>query len=378
MRTPDYYYVIVGGGLAGLQLAARINEDIFFKGKKIAIIDPSEKTGNDKTWCFWEKSGGKWDSIIYNSWKKAAFISSNIYHEIDLGEYSYKMLRSRDFYQHIKEKLEKTPEITFINDKIDRIDQVTRSAIGEKSKYTATHFFDSRLPKNFQTDTKSTLIWQHFKGLLIETEEKIFNPKVFTMMDYRLPYENSTSFTYVLPVSETKALIEYTFFTPFLTEEKVYDEMLNKYIKEVLKISKWTVVESEIGMIPMTDYSFSEGSSPHVTKIGTGGGWVKASSGYSFKNTEKKVDRIIENIKSGYPPNHNLFNNKFRKYDAIFLDVLARRNDLGEKLFTKLYTRNDIDAIFRFLDEETTFSEDLKVMLSIYHPEFLKSFFRKI
>ena len=52
MLVPDYYYVIVGGGLAGLQLASRISNDIFFKGKKIAIIEPSAKVENDKTWCF--------------------------------------------------------------------------------------------------------------------------------------------------------------------------------------------------------------------------------------------------------------------------------------------------------------------------------------
>ncbi len=378
MIVPDYYYVIVGGGLAGLQLAARINDDIFFKGKKIAIIDPSEKTGNDKTWCFWEKSPGKWDSIIYTSWQKAAFISSEVNDEIDLGEYSYKMLRSQDFYRYIKKKLDNSPDITFIHDRIEKIDQVTRTAIGEKSTYTATHFFDSRPEKGFKTDEKSTLIWQHFKGVLIETEKNTFNPSVFTMMDYRLRYKNSTSFTYVLPISEKKALVEYTFFTPFLTEEKVYDEMLDKYLQQVLKISKWTVLESEKGMIPMTDHSFSKANSPHLTKIGTGGGWVKASSGYSFKNTEKKVERIIENIKSGRPTHYKLFEKKFKKYDAIFLDVLSRRNDLGEMLFTKFYTRNAIEDIFRFLDEETTFSEDLKVMLSIYHPQFLKSFFRKI
>ncbi len=65
MITPDYYYVIVGGGMAGLQLAYRIHNDLFFKGKKIAIVDPNNKTENDKTWCFWEKNSGEWDSYNY-------------------------------------------------------------------------------------------------------------------------------------------------------------------------------------------------------------------------------------------------------------------------------------------------------------------------
>ena len=48
MLGPVYFYAIVGGGLAGLQLALRLKEDVFFKGKKIAIIDPSFKITRDK------------------------------------------------------------------------------------------------------------------------------------------------------------------------------------------------------------------------------------------------------------------------------------------------------------------------------------------
>ena len=128
----------------------------------------------------------------------------------------------------------------------------------------------------------------------------------------------------------------------------------------------------------MTDYPFHKFNTDYLTRIGTAGGWVKASSGYSFKNTEAKVEQLIDNIKSGVRPSANLMNKKFQRYDAIFLDVLEKRNDLGESLFTKFYTKNSIQDIFRFLDEETSFSEELKIMMSLYHPQFLKSFFKKI
>ncbi|MDX1426948.1 MAG: lycopene cyclase family protein, partial [Salegentibacter mishustinae] len=54
MLGPRYFYVIIGGGLAGLQLARQLSRDVFFKGKKIAIID-SDFSMPVKTWCFWEK-----------------------------------------------------------------------------------------------------------------------------------------------------------------------------------------------------------------------------------------------------------------------------------------------------------------------------------
>ncbi len=41
--------------LAGFQLALAFSQDAFFNDKQIALIDPSTKTKNDKTWSFWEK-----------------------------------------------------------------------------------------------------------------------------------------------------------------------------------------------------------------------------------------------------------------------------------------------------------------------------------
>ncbi|TBW28338.1 lycopene cyclase family protein [Gramella sp. KN1008] len=378
MLVPDYYYIIVGGGLAGLQLASRISNDVFFKGKKIAIIEPQAKIENDKTWCFWQNSPGKWDDLIHKSWKKTGFFSSETEEILNLGDYTYNMIRSADFYESVKKKLDKTEEFVFINDKIEKIDPVTRAAIGQKANYTATHFFDSRPDDHYKAKGKHTVLYQHFKGWIIETQENIFDPDIFTIMDFRLKYEDSTSFTYLLPLTRNKALVEFTFFTPFLTKEEVYDEMLEKYIRQILNLKTWEIRETETGIIPMTDYPFHKENSAYITKIGTGGGWVKASSGYSFKTTEKKVEQLIQNIKSGVSPSQGLFNKDFAQYDSIFLDVLARRNDLGERLFTKFYTKNSMEDIFRFLDEETSFSENLKIMLSLYHPEFIKSFFRKL
>lgn len=378
MWSSNYYYIIVGGGLAGLQLALEFSRDLFFKGKSIALIDPSWDLQNDKTWCFWEKDEGKWDYLVHKEWKKAKFKTFSKNLDLDLSPYKYKMVRSIDFYSEVRKELEATGNFHFIQDEIEKIDPVRMTAFGKKKDYTATHFFDSRVPTEFVADEKYVKIYQHFKGIVIETDNPAFDPSVFTMMDYRLKYTNSTSFTYVLPLSQTRALVEFTFFTPFLTEEKVYDEFLKRYITEELKINTYNILETEKGVIPMTDYPFHSDNIPEITKIGTGGGWVKGSTGYSFKHTEKKVEKIISNIHAGKLPSEDLINQRFRFYDAIFLDVLKERNDLGENIFSNFYNKNSPQEIFKYLDEETTISEELKIMMSLFHPQFIKSFFRKI
>lgn len=377
MMVPTYFYVIVGGGLAGLQLAHRLKQDLFFKGKRIAIIESSPEAYPEKTWCFWEEGPGKWDSLVAHQWEKAAFISSEVNEVLELSPYRYKMIRSTDFRKKVLEELKSSENIDFITDEIREIDPVTRKAYGKKDTYTAAHFFDSRVSSEYLENENFSRIFQHFKGWLIETEKPVFDASVFTMMDFRIKYQDSTSFIYVLPFSETQALVEFTFFTPFLTEEKIYDDHLKKYLSDILKVQDYKILKNEKGIIPMTDFPFASENTVHITKIGTGGGWIKPSSGYSFKNTEEKVNKIIQNIKSGEMPGKALTNEKFRKYDAIFLDVLSKRNDLGEETFTKLYTKNSPQEIFRYLDEETSLNEDLKLMWSLYHPQFIKSFFKK-
>ncbi|WP_282019070.1 lycopene cyclase family protein [Salegentibacter mishustinae] len=376
MLGPRYFYVIIGGGLAGLQLARQLSRDVFFKGKKIAIID-SDFSMPVKTWCFWEKGKGKWDELLTKSWNKGKFISSEENIDLQLSPYTYKMIKAKDYHQKLQDEIEESGDIEFITDEIQKIDPVTMKAKGQKKSYGATHFFDSRVDPSYLESKKHTTIFQHFKGWEVETEKPVFTPDSFTMMDYRIKYPDATAFTYILPFTEKKALVEYTFFSPFLTEDKVYDEMLQQYFEKILKTKDFKIKSTETGVIPMTDFPFDKANTEQITKIGTGGGWVKPSTGYSFKNTEKRIAKIIENIKSGKLPGENLINYKFRKYDAIFLDVLAQNNQKGEEIFTKFYNKNSPQDIFRYLDEETSVSEDLKIMLSLYSFDFVTSFFRK-
>tara|TARA_R100000935_G_C2836781_1_gene168553 strand:+ start:2141 stop:3277 length:1137 start_codon:yes stop_codon:yes gene_type:complete len=371
-------YIIIGGGLAGLQLAYALSKDDFFRDFKIGIIDSSKKETNDKTWCYWEKGVGKWDKIITKSWNQGKFVSTYANLDLHLAPYSYKMLRSIDFYKFVKITLQDKSNFHFILDEILEIDETEFLALGKKGNYLASHFFDSRINSGYLEDPNYTKIFQHFKGLHIKTSTPVFDKSCFTMMDFRIKFPDSTSFTYVLPINECEALIEYTFFTPFLVEEAIYDTYLGMYIKDSLNIQEYETIETETGVIPMTDYNFHKASSENVTKIGTAGSWVKGSTGYSFKHTEKKIEQLIQNIKSGKNPKDDLLNTRSRWYDAIFLDVLNRNNELGEELFTKFYSKNTPQAIFKYLDEETNLAEEIKIMFSLYDPEFVRSFLRKL
>ncbi len=377
-NATHFDYVIIGNGLAGLQLALELSKDPFFENYTIGLIDPSDKTDNDKTWSFWEIGEGKFDAIVEKVWHTAKFVSSEISLTIPLEEYQYKTIRAIDFYTWAKNQLIGNKNFKFVLDTVQAIKETDNmTVIGEHQSYSAKHIFDSRVPREFyEQQSDYTLIHQHFEGWIIETETPRFQPGSFTMMDYRFQYKDSTSFIYVLPFSETKALVEYTFFTPFLVENQIYEDAIKNYLQNELKIDGYKILETEVGNIPMTDFPFWNFHSENVTKIGTGAGWVKGSTGYSFKHTEKNVSKLIENIKAGRRPDQDVFKKKFKFYDKIFLKVLHDENEKGVWIFERFYSKNSIRTMFRFLDEESTFSEDLGIMKSLFSMAFIKAFFK--
>lgn len=181
MRDTNHFdYIIIGNGLAGLQLAMELSKDSFFKNYKIALIDPSEKTENDKTWSFWEEGLGKYDAVVEKIWQTATFESSDISLNLPLQPYQYKTIRSLDFYTWAKNDLANKENFKFILDRVKSIEEAPVSkVIGDHATYTANHIFDSRIPKDFHTEhSKYTLIHQHFKGWIIETDSPCFLPEV--------------------------------------------------------------------------------------------------------------------------------------------------------------------------------------------------------
>lgn len=375
-----FNYIIIGNGLAGLQLAIELSNDPFFDDKQIALIDKSQKDTNDKTWCFWEKGSGKWDSVVSNTWNSALFYSSKKKIDLNLEPCTYKMVRSIDFYKQTKSILSQKNNIHFIIDDVISVDEKKPLVLTtKKGLYTADHVFDSRInPDFFNKKDNYIRINQHFKGWIIESETDVFNTNSFTMMDYRLKDGEQTTFTYVLPFSKKKALVEFTYFTPHIVEDRVYNKYLKQYISDVLNIETYTVLEVETGNIPMTNFPFSKESSEHITKIGTAGGWVKGSTGYSFKHTEKKVARIIDNLKQNNRPSKGLYNKRHTFYDTVFLKVLKDNNNKGEWVFEQFYSKNAIETMFHFLDEESSFSEELKIMQSLFSVTFIKAFFKTL
>jgi len=316
--------------------------------------------------------------LLHHQWGKGNFIDDKGELKLDIQPYRYKMIRSADFHLHFKQKIESLPNISWIEDEIIDIDIKACVASSKDQSYTADLIFDSRFDTKELKKSKSPMVLQHFKGWFIETEEELFDSESFTMMDFRLPFKDLCSFTYILPISKTSALIEYTFFSPEVLEEEVYDKLIKEYIEKYIKTDAYRITETEFGVIPMSNHAFHQYNTANYTRIGTAGGWVKASSGYSFKHAEKKSAKIAENVSKGLRPDKDIFNMRSRFYDRIFLNLLQNENHLGNDIFIQMYRKNCPHAIFRFLDEESSLFEELSLINRFKYAPFLRAVGRGI
>lgn len=378
---PKYDYIIIGAGASGLLLADALGKDAFFNQKKILLLDKLDKTQNDRTWCFWEKTGGPFDKILSKSWSNIRFAGKEINLKSDLTPYHYKMLRGFDFYQHYLQRINTYTNIEFVQDQIDSTFEHEShvEVIGKQNNYLANSVFDSRFEyQKLLSQSKYPVLQQHFLGWFIKTERPVFDSKTATFMDFSILQNGNTRFMYVLPLSENEGLLEYTLFSEHPLEKEEYENAIRDYINSKLGVEAYKITEVERGNIPMTCFDFSTENTSRILKIGIAGGWAKASTGYTFFSSTKKVKQLTEFLKSNRPISKFSKKTRFWFYDLLFLDVLHKNNHLGSQVFESLFKKRSAQLVLKFLDEETTLWEELKVMWACPKMPFVKALLHRL
>jgi lycopene beta-cyclase len=182
---------------------------------------------------------------------------------------------------------------------------------------------------------------------------------------------------YVLPYAENEALFEYTLFSKELLEYTTYTDAIKAYL-EGKNITDYEIVEKEQGAIPMTSYKFWNSNSDNIVHIGTAGGWSKASTGFTFKNIDKKTRHLIHHLKKETSLNSFQKTNRFWFYDLLLLDILSKHNEKGAAVFSRMFKKLSPQLILKFLDEETTFTEELKIFSNMQIRLFSKALIKRL
>ena len=371
-----YDFIIAGGGMAGLSLAYYLTQSSL-RDRSVLIVDRDQKDQNDRTWCFWERGTGPFESVLFKTWNEANFHGTTYAGPLGMGPYTYKMLRGIDFYDFVKAELAKYPNIEQKQASVERIKDTPQGGfvIADEEPYIADYVFDSTFALSLNKSENHNLL-QHFKGWFITTEKPCFDPARPEIMDFRIEQHGDCRFLYILPFDEKNALVEFTLFNDKLLTDAEYETEIRHYIDQFLDTGTYQIYDTEYGVIPMSDEPTQVNPSEHIVRIGTSGGFTKPSTGYTFQRTQRYLQGIVQNLAETGKPQRPVpwFKRRFLLYDSIFLNVLENHRHPADDVFTRCYTANP-GRVFTFLDEDTRLIDEFRLFATMPIWPFTVAFF---
>ncbi len=377
----QYDFIILGAGAAGLMLARAMAEDPWFESSRILIIEKETKNQNDRTWCFWEEGSGPYDEILDQRWSQILFKGKRLDRRMDIQPFNYKLIRSGDFYQEQIRFLQQAPNIEFLKASVLKVDEEQEVVSVETSIKTVTgdRVISSLFDYNSLLSQKDyPVLQQHFVGWFVETEQAVFDEDTPTFMDFSIPQQGNTRFMYVLPFSETQALVEYTLFSSKPLEVYEYEKAIELYMSNHYGETSYRILEKEKGNIPMTCYDFESRNTDRLLHIGMAGGWAKPSTGYTFKNSMKNSRKLVGHLKKGRSFRKFSVKSRYWYYDLLLLDILDKDNHLGSVIFEAMFRNRSPRLILKFLDENCTWYQDLWIITGCPVLPFTKALWARI
>ena len=352
----EFDYVILGGGCAGLSLAYQLDINNKIKNKTLAIVEMREEYKRDKTWSFWKITDHNFDDCIIKSWNNFTINIKSETYEVLNKEYPYQTIDSGLFYQKILKQLKQNKNIEYFKNT-------------NELKLENSIIFNSFPPKKNHENE----LWQHFKGLEIETSKNIFDDEIFNLMDFDCDQKKNVHFFYTLPFAKNRALIETTWLSKMNDKSlEDYDIQLETYIKETLKIKDYKINYEEEGAIPLF-YPRNKVDKNKIN-IGSSGGMTRLSTGYTFLNIQEHSKYLVNNIDQiqNVKPYH--IGKKYEFLDKIFLNVLKSHPEKMPKIFFNMF-KAPPKKVIKFLSNKSNIFDDLSIIFKMPKWIFVKNIF---
>ena len=376
MARERFDLIIAGAGPAAFALLDALERAQRLPAR-VALIDRTPARGNDRTWCFWERTPGPFEDLVAHTWPRLYVHgpdAASAGRAIDIEPYRYKLIRAGDFFAAMQTRYNPERGVERIVGESQGLvsdGAVARVEVAGRSLEAPYAFDATGVPQGAPGGYH--WLWQHFLGLEVRTPHDAFDPGVAIFMDFRVPQVEGTCFVYVLPTSAREALIEYTVFSERIWTEAEYLPPLSAYIAEVLGLGAYEVLRTELGAIPMTDRPFAPQRGERVITIGTAGGLTKASTGYTFTRVVRHAQALVDAWTKHGEPRPVRLPARYNWMDGVMLRTLAVARVPGAAFFTRLFERNPMTRVLSFLDEETTLAQDLALMATVDVPRFALS-----
>ena len=372
----SFPYVILGAGCAGLSLAWHLVE--FGVREPILLIDRRERFENDRTWCFWDVEATPFSDLATHSWPRWLIHDGRREVASECPSYPYLRLRAGDVYQRVLARLSKAPNVTIaLGQTIAGVHETPRGLVIDTpdQQYLAGRIFESMgLASRSLAKPRGARLLQHFLGQTVRVNRPAFDPSCPMLMDFRVSQSDGPHFVYVLPLSETEAMVENTYLYPFPIHPDRHGSEIAHYLKARYGLDRdaYDVTAEEAGAIPMAVGTHRYPTGSRIAAIGLAGGAARPSSGYAFLRIQRQVRRIAAAAAAGLDmPTGPVSARKYEVLDAIFLRVLADRPDLAPEIFSKMFQNANPAAVVRFLGEQSSTWDDARIIAALPKWPFL-------
>ncbi len=375
-----YDAILIGAGGAGMCLLLAMHERRWLTDKRVLILEPDPKDGNDRTWCFWAKDSDpiaaslgplascQWDYTWINGEPQP------------LHPYRYYHLRSADFYRHVKQLLAGYPLVEWRHLPAGLIAEAEAGLWVEAGGQLcqAQWVFDSRLRPEQQQGLREDerAVWQSFVGWRVRFPADRVDPAAIRLMDFSVAQDGAAQFMYLLPTAADEMLVEITRFgTASIRPDRaasLLEDWLGRHLGD-----DYEILETEAGCIPMNQRLNApapthQPAARHIP-IGTAAGAVKSSTGYALSRMFAHACGIVEALEKAAPCPAPYQAPRFAFYDSLLLHILARQPEQGQPIFEQLFERVPLRRVLAFLDEESRLRQEIPLLLSLPIRPFLQA-----
>ncbi|MGB2036971.1 MAG: lycopene cyclase family protein [Candidatus Poseidoniaceae archaeon] len=342
---------IIGDGCAAMSFASKMGS---LPHHSLTIqIPKNAPEKKDHCWGFWSHPVVE-EAVELSkySWEKWSIITEKETIVLESVEKPYHVLKRKDWIDYCQSIAQKH-EVSF----------VPQDSIEKNPK----HLFDTRPPS-----VPKNAMLQHFLGQTIRVEKGCFDPTTVTLMDFRVDQSNGMHFIYLIPFSDTEALVESTLFSTEKLSESFYREAIEAYVREVYDVSKFEIIEEESGVIPMGELSRHD---PSIPGLGGNGGAIRPGSGYAFIFIQKQILEAIQRVEQNKPLRFKSPHKKIDLWmDGILLLILRHWPSHAPIIFSRMGKRLNGDQFARFLSGDVDWKLRLKVIFSMPKLIFARGF----
>lgn len=375
--TGRYEYIILGAGCAGLSLCQRL----LAEGVTGSILILDRKTGfsDDRTWCFWDVEPTPFSHLAARRWRSWK-VRDEIREVTQRSErYPYLCLSGADFYEESLDRLSRHPNVSLALGESAEVEAGTEPVVRTASgRYAGGTVLDCRgLPPGspvFEEARKNgRWVPQRFVGLRVRAGHAVFDPECCTLMDFSVSQRRGLRFAYVLPFSESEALVENVYLSAAdVTPGEVRTGALEYLEREYgLDGGEYRILKEESGYIPMTDYRFPRGPGGRVHNVGMSGGETRPSTGYTFLRIQRYCDRLARSLARGEAPPRRSEARRYDLMDGLFLRLMQERPEACPELYLRMFERVPPDSMVRFLTERSSPLDEARLIRALPKPPFI-------